>query len=132
MKAVTQEHASGCAVACVAAVLGISYKKAIALFDNPEHAGTRGYHCREVVKALGKAGRHYAYSYVKAGRDAIRLPGSIVFIRKSARYPIGHFLARSDGAWMDPWINFPQVNPVRSGFRKMLPGKVNWIIRPAF
>jgi len=131
MKAVTQEHACGCAVACVAAVLGTTYKKALALFDDPGHAGNRGYYCREIVEALGKAGRRYAYSYVKAGRDAIRLPGTIVFIRKSAGYPSGHFLARTDGAWMDPWINFPRVNPACSGFRRRLPGKAGWVIRPA-
>jgi len=55
--------------------------------------------------------------------------GVIVFIKRSVRYPAGHYLARMNGQWMDPWINFPNDQNIKniknatSGFRKKLPGK---------
>ena len=132
MTPVTQEHSSGCAVACVAAILGISYKRALRLFEKPGYAGTRGYYCREIVKALGKNGKDYSYSYLKSGKKKLTsIPFSIVYVHKSRKYPLGHFLARAeDGSWMDPWINYPLVKPAKSGFRKKLPGKAGWVIYP--
>jgi len=132
MKSVTQEHSSGCSVACVASVLGISYKRALKLFEKPEYAGTRGYYCREIVNALKNGGKRYSYAFLKPNKKKLaRIPGSIIFIRKSIRYPLGHFLARCDDIrWMDPWINYPEVKSAKSGFRKTLPGKASWVIYP--
>jgi len=132
MKSVTQEHSSGCSVACVASVLGISYKQALKLFENPAYAGSRGYYCREIVRVLKKGGRDYSYAFLKPkNKELARIPGSIVFIRKSARYPLGHYLARDEkGQWMDPWINYPEIKPAKSGFRKTLPGKASWVVYP--
>ncbi len=132
MKPITQEHSCGCSVACVASILGISYKRALKLFEKPGYAGARGYYCREIVMALKKGGKEYSYSYLKLGKKKLlEIPFSIIYVRKSKSYPLGHFLARDEkGRWMDPWINYPEVKPAKSGFRKKLPGKASWVIYP--
>lgn len=129
-KAVTQEHAMGCAVACTAYILDCSYQNALKLYENPHHAWGKGFYCPEIIAALNKAGIHYQYSRVKSSRDKqLKIPGTIVFIEKSAKYPVGHFLVRTeDGFWMDPWINLPLISPTRSGFQKKLPGMATYIV----
>lgn len=131
-KPVTQEHAFGCAVACVAYITGKSYKNALKLFRHPEYAATtRGYYCREIVKALKNAGFDYDYCYAKPSkRKLLSLNNIIVFIARCKRYPTGHYLAYKNKKCMNPWINFPSIIPARSGFSKSLPGKAQWIIFP--
>jgi len=117
-----------CAVAGVASLLGESYNTTLKLF-NKNSASTRGYYCKEIVDALGK--RNLIYSYGKVinkTRKHLRIPGTIVFIQRSKKYPAGHFLLKTERGWMDPWINFPDDNPRKSGFRKRLPGKAQWVL----
>jgi hypothetical protein len=131
MKSVTQEHPLGCSVACVAYVLGITYKKALKLFDNPKHAELRGYYCGEIAKALKKGGKEYSFCrFGKSKSRFLKLTGCIVFVT-SPRYSCGHFLSRTSmGTWMDPWIKFPVLAQAKSGFRIRLPGKPRWILYP--
>jgi len=125
--AVVQEDPYGCSVACVAFLCGISYGKARHNFKNPRRAKTWGFTCREIVSALGKLDKKYAYRRI---RERIKPPrDSIIFIARSKKYPAGHFLARMNGGWMDPWINFPSSKR-RAGFRKRLPGKAIYRIFP--
>lgn len=132
-KSVTQKHALGCAVACVAYILNISYKKAHEFFKNPNYATTRGYYCREIVKALENAGLRYGYRYVKSSkRKLLSLDNIMVFIKRSKKYPGGHYLVYRNKKWMNPWINFPYINPAKSGFSEKLPGKVQWLIYPTY
>lgn len=131
MRAVTQEHISGCAIACVAALLGISYKRALKLFTHPEYAISRGYYRKEIVQALSKAGKNYGYRKVTAkNRHLIRMDGAIVFLKTGKKYPIGHYVVRLKGRWMDPWLNHLIINPAKGGFRKRLPEKAQWVIYP--
>ena len=128
MKPVVQKHSLGCGVACVAFVLGKSYDEAMPLFpQGSKKAGTIGFLCREIAKALEKAGKNYEYRYIKPRvRRRIYENGTIVFIKKSKKYPAGHYLARATGKWMDPWINFGKekdFEKARAGVRKRLPGK---------
>ena len=61
----------------------------------------------------------------------LRIPGTIVFIEKSKKYPAGHFLVKTaQSSWMNPWINFPLIKHPVSGFEKKLPGKPIYSIFP--
>jgi hypothetical protein len=79
MKPIAQEQGMGCGVACVASKLGISYKKAINLFDNPEHSADKGYMLKDLAKAIQKiiAGN---LKIIKTKRNMRIKIGDIVFI----------------------------------------------------
>ncbi len=129
MKPVTQEHPSGCAVACVASLLGVSYNSALKLFDNPKYAKTRGYYCREICRALGKKKIKYDFKRFKEKhKHFLNKEGTIVYTERNSEYPLGHYLLRTKKGWMNPWINFPSIVPAKSGFSKKLPGKPKWIV----
>src|ERR1035437_2602542 len=104
-KPIAQEHTAGCAVACVAFVLNISYQKALTLFVNGKsYVGIRGFYARKVVAALGRYGKHYSYHYInKRNLGKIYEEGLIVFIGRSKKYPQGHYLCREGSYWMNPW-----------------------------
>lgn len=129
MKSITQEELMGCGIACVAVALNKSYKSTKELFDNPKYASTKGYYCREIIKVLNKKFGNYNYSKVsEKNKSLLRQNGTIVFIERSKRYPSGHYLIKTKKGWMNPWINFPDISPAKSGFQKTLPGKTQWII----
>jgi hypothetical protein len=125
MNSVTQDHGLGCGVACVATLLGITYQKALSLFkDGKKRAAKSGFYCKDIVAALERAGLQYEYKYIKPKQiKTIYQEGVIVLIKKSQRYPAGHYLVRVGDLWMDSWINYPNINSAKSGFRKKLPGK---------
>lgn len=128
MKSIKQEHFSGCAVACVASILNISYKKALNSFDEgKEKAKFRGFFCKEIVRALEKNGLKYRFSYIGRKKEHIYPIGTIVFLKKDSDRPNGHYLCITEKGIMDPWINFPNLN-ARSGFRKRFPGKPTYAV----
>jgi hypothetical protein len=132
MKPVKQEDGLGCAVACVAFILGVNYLEALQLFEDGKRRVKEeaNFYCPEIVKILNKKGLNY--SWKKLNEKDIKMINnnlSIVFIKASGMYPFGHFLARYKDTWMDPWINLPYVNR-RAGFRKILPGIPTYIISP--
>ncbi len=133
-KPVAQEHTAGCAVACVAFILNISYQKALLLFTNGKyHVGVRGFYAREVVAALDRYGKRYSYHYInKRNLRRIYEEGSIVFIGRSKKYPLGHYLCRRGSSWMNPWYNFPKIKHAKAQFQKRLPGKPIYVIKPIF
>src|SRR3989338_11081952 len=61
-------------------------------------------------------------------QTSLKKEGVIVFIEKGKKYPLGHYLIRTKRGWMNPWINFPNISPVKSGFQNKLPAKVQWVI----
>jgi hypothetical protein len=130
---VTQEHGTGCAVACVAYVLKITYVQALKLFSVPAQAWGRGFYCREIIEALNKGGKRYAYSKINTTQRAkFKDAETIVYIGRSEKYPLGHYLVRTElSEWMNPWINFPSIAPAKSAFEKRLPGKPTYEIHPA-
>ena len=122
-KAITQKDSMGCSIACVAFVCGKSYDSAKKQFKNAGRAKTNGFICKEIVESLARAGKSYKYNYIK--RKSKWKEGTIVFIKRSKRYPAGHFLARAADGWMDPWIDWSECQDIRkakAGFRKRLPG----------
>ena len=129
MKSVTQEDLMGCGIACVAIVLNKSYKSTKRLFDNPEYASTRGYYCPELISVLNKKLENYVFAKVsEKNKKLIDQNGTIVFIERNKKYPTGHHLIKTNKGWMNPWINFPQIKPAKSGFQRKLPGKAQWIV----
>lgn len=129
MKAIKQEDRLGCAVACVAFILGIEYQQALRMFENGLiKVNTTGFFCRDIVNVLVKEKLNYRYSYVKPKfKRKIYKQGTIVFVRKPITYKHGHYLVRSEKLWMDSWINYPDKN-IKAGFRKRLPGKPTYVI----
>lgn len=126
---VTQEEPLGCGIACVAYICKTSYKTAKKkYFKNDNRAITSGYFCRDLVKALSKAGKSYQFARVK--KKSTFKNGAIVFIQRSKQYSMGHYLVKTNHGWMNPWINFPNIKPARSGFSKKLPGKPSYVVFP--
>ena len=132
MKLITQEDDFGCAVACVASVIGSTYGEARRYFKYPEHVRDRGYYRAPIVNALKNAGRRYDFQRCDGTFESSLLlvaEGSIAFIR-GKNYPFGHYLLKTgEGYWMDSWINLPEI-PRESGWRNHLSGEPTWIIYP--
>ncbi len=129
---ILQEHGMGCGVACVAFALEISYKKALSLFDKPQNAWSKGYMCRDIIHALHNGKKEYRHFwYQKKHEKFLKKPGVIVYIKRSEKYPAGHYLIRtSEKTWMNPWSNFPVIYPLEGTFQKRLPGVVGYIMIP--
>jgi hypothetical protein len=133
MKAITQKHDFGCGIASVAFVSQVPYEQVVN-YLGIEQAKTSGFTCKELVKALEHFGLSYDYKYIKPRlRNSIYSNGVIVFIKRSKRYPYGHYITYYNGQWADSWINLPKDNNLSnamSGFRKRLPGKPIYMITP--
>jgi hypothetical protein len=127
---VPQEHTMGCAVACLASRCGLSYKKALTLFDNAENAWTRGFFCEEIVNAFNLTQYRYAYEEfdLKKHLYLLEKEGTIAFIAPCEAYPLGHFILRVGEGWMNPWSNYPQLVPVESSIQKNIAWPVSFII----
>lgn len=131
MKSITQEEGMGCAIACVAFILNADYKSTKKLFDNKENSFLKGYLCRDIIKALSKKGLSYTFSKLNENnKELLNKEKIIIFVEKSNKYPAGHFLTKSSLGWMNSWINFPYINPAKSGFEKKLTAKPLWVIYP--
>jgi len=131
MEPIVQENSFGCGVACTAFLLKINYAIAIGLFEQGrEKADKKGFMCKDIVKVLNEFGLRYTYKHVGSKiKNKIYASGVIVFIRRSKKYPSGHYLARYENKWMDSWINFPKMDR-QAGFRKRLPGQPIYMILP--
>lgn len=124
MKLVKQEDDFGCGAACVASILKRSYQDTLDLFENGKNrARIEGFYCGEIVTVLNSNNLVYEFKYIKPSiQRRIHKAGTIVFIKRSKKYPFGHYLLRTEKGWMDPWINFPQKK-IKAGFRTKIPGK---------
>ena len=132
VEAVRQEDSLGCAVACVAFILNISYQEGLALFKdgNIRVRYEANFYCPEIVGILNKKGARYAWKKLgDKSKSEMYKDYSIVFVRRSRKYPYGHFLARYRNKWMDPWINLPDKN-IKAGFRETLPDEPTYLIYP--
>ncbi len=127
MESIIQKDQLGCGIACTAKVLSLDYVTTKKLFSKKEN----GFLCTDIVCVLRKFGVMASYSYI--GNKKIKYKNKdIVFIKRSKRYPEGHYLIRIDGLWMDSWINFSvncKLKNAQSGYRKKLPGKAIYLIR---
>jgi len=126
---ITQEHPMGCAVACVASVLNISYQSALELFSNPQNAWTNGYFCVDLIEALGKKNITYLFKEILNQQDPILSQhGTIIFIDTCHQYPCGHYLVKTIDGWMNPWANYPSIMPAKSGIIEFLPSLITHTI----
>lgn len=130
MNVVVQGHSWGCGVACVAYVSNREYASALKVFESPEYAWKCGYMCRDLVNALSKLGKQYEHRYYRPHlKRYLEIPGTIVFVGRNKKYPGGHYLVRTkNGKWMNPWSNFPRIDPANAALQNRLPGKVQYII----
>ncbi len=130
---ITQEDNMGCGAACVAFAANKTYKQAATALGRTK-ARTVGFQLKELVDALGQNGLDYRFKHVQPTvKQAIYQEGVIVFIKRSIRYPYGHYLIRHNGQWMDPWINSvwdKDIAKAKSGYRRRLPGKTQWAVFP--
>jgi hypothetical protein len=130
-ESITQEDSMGCGAACVAFISGQKYQNSVEVLGIHK-AKTVGYHLKELIDGLEYFGitSYFRHLKPKSKSDTYR-QGAIVFIKRSARYPYGHYLARHNDTWMDPWINLPfdkDIKNAKSGYRKRLPGKAQYVI----
>lgn len=126
MKPITQEDDLGCGVAVLAYLEGISYQEGLKFFE-VQKVKEKGVLCREMVQAFAQRKKKYSYHYLKPKlKRKIYQEDTIVFIKRSKLYPFGHYFARKNGVWMDPWVNFrneKMIKKAKGGLRKRLPGQ---------
>ena len=133
MKSITQEHAMGCGLACIAFVSKTTYESVIKKTDEKQ-AKTRGFYCRELVNILHEFGVEYEWKFVTNkiyGEDFTE--GSIVYLKRSNLYPAGHYVAKAKNGWMNSWMNLSKDNNVQnavSGIMPELPYRPSYVIRP--
>lgn len=124
---IVQKDNLGCGIACLAFVTNKTYEEAVHDLGK-EKSQTKELYCKEIVSYLKKIGYQAEFRYLKPKwRNKIYQDKAIVFIKRSKKYPYGHYLVRYENCWMDSWINFSiengNVKNAYSGFRKRLPGK---------
>lgn len=130
-KSITQQDDMGCGAACVSFITGNSYEEVLIKLGKVK-ASTTGFTLKELRLALYDKGYSYQQKHINhIASRRLYSEGIIVFIARSSRYPVGHYLVRHQGMWMDPWINHPNdknLIEAKSGFRRRLPGKAQWVI----
>jgi hypothetical protein len=125
MNSITQKSDYGCGIACFASLCNMSFDEAVE-FLGKEYSVKHGWRPSDLVEALNRFGFNYKNYYVRKKDNFEYVPGSIVLIERSHKYPVGHYLLLTAKGWMDPWINLPETKDIqkaKSGFRKELPGK---------
>ena len=132
-KSITQETDYGCGVACFAFTTNLTFTQA-AKYLGKTGTTSEGVPLQHLLLAMNNYGLNYVCKYVKPHLlDRIEEEGTIILTKRSTDYPVGHYLVRHEGMWMDPWINMLEsrtVEHARSGLRKELPGKPMYAIFP--
>ena len=129
-KSITQEVPNGCGIACFGFVCNISYKEAEE-FLGPEQAKSNRFIIKHFRNELNRFGLHYASRHIRPNQSIDPKEGTIVLLRRSTKFPVGHYLAFHNGKWMDPRINLQDdrmFNNPSSGFRDKLPGEVMYAL----
>lgn len=123
---ICQKDNFGCSIACLAFITNKTYEEVVNDLGK-EKAKTKGFYCKEIVNYLKKLRYQVEFHYLKPKwRKKIYHDKTIVFIKRSKRYPYGHYLVRYKNLWMDPWINFSidsDIKNARADFRKRLPDR---------
>lgn len=129
MKLVTQEGAMGCAVACTASLLGLTYKDTLKKFkDGKKKHSDIGFYVYDIKKVL--ADNNLNPKTYNLSRQKMKFKiGDIIFTKETKDDLLGHYLFKTKKGWMDCWINYPSVIPAKSGYRKRFLGKALWLIR---
>jgi hypothetical protein len=132
-ESITQESDYGCGIACFAFATDLTFTKA-AEYLGKTGVTREGVPLQHMLASLNSYGLSYVRKYVKPHLlDRIGEEGTIVLTKRSKDYPVGHYLVRHEGIWMDPWINMlgsQTIEHARSGFRKELPGEPMYAVFP--
>lgn len=129
-KSVTQEMPYGCGIACFAFVCNLTYKQA-EQFLGPEQAKGNRFIVKHLREELNRFGLPYISRHIRPGQHFEPKEGTVVLLRRSSQFPVGHYLAFHRGKWMDPRINLEQdrmFNGPLSGFRDKLPGQAMYVL----
>jgi len=127
---ITQESPNGCGIACFAFVCNISYKQAEE-FLGQEQAKSDRFIIKNFRDELNRYGLRYKSSHIRPGQIIYPTEGTIVLLRRSPQFPVGHYLAFHQGKWMDPRINLDEdrmFNNPASGYRDELPGQAMYVL----
>ncbi len=131
-KSITQESPYGCGIACFAFVTEQTYRQA-AEFLGPEQASSNRFIVKHLREELGRFGRQYDTKHIRPGQAVSPVEGTIVLLRRSRQFPVGHYLAYHENKWMDPHINLQDdwtfEVPI-SGYRDELPGEAMYSLSP--
>lgn len=129
---VVQLDSLGCGVACAAFVLGKSYNEVRPLFNS--NRNFQGVYTPTLVKVLNTNGLNYTRRKVNyKNRHLSEIDNAIIFIDSSCGYDEGHYLARYNGKFMNPWVNFPEnhdLSQASAAFVNELPGEPLWVVYP--
>lgn len=130
---ITQQHELSCGLACVSFITGKPYDL-LAMNERPKSLNHTGFSCIGLVRRLRQEEYHYGWKKISDTQPIAEFPiGAIVFVGRSSVLPHGHWLVLSKQGWMDPWINLREdthIAHAQSGFRKLLPGRPEWVLLP--
>ena len=132
-----QHDINGCGIAVLANLLESDYSTIKSDFENFFYPINRGIKVFDVVKYLETKSFHYETKFInpkklsdEEGLNIAKTINSITLIRKSNKYPIGHYLLRTKEGWIDPWFNLPSIDNVHAGIREDLPNPAMYVILP--
>jgi hypothetical protein len=113
------------------------YSQVLEKFERDFYQVTRGIKVFDLVKFINNTGLNYTNRFFNHNdynkEEAVRfsmIPNSITLIRKNEKYPVGHYLLRIEGGWVDPWVNYPSINIVHAGVVAELPGEPWYVAYP--
>ncbi|HRF53390.1 MAG TPA: hypothetical protein PK027_02880 [Aquimonas sp.] len=124
---IKQEDEWGCGAACVASLLGISYREAKNLVEEVKgssvNAPPHGLELHHLALALWKK-----RVKVVADWNPKEIPhGTIVCISGDAPYDGDHYMLKTPFGWMDPWYNIGTL-PRKANFRQSYPGGTEFLV----
>jgi hypothetical protein len=132
-KAITQKHYCGCGFACMAFVLDEDYHQIVDRFSDRK-AELQGLLAKEIIDTLRAYGLKYSFRHFKSFGSTDVIPNnSIVLLKFTKTYPVGHYLVKHNSTWMDPWINFDTEKYIKyaeSGYRDRLPYNPSYVLYP--
>ena len=124
---VKQEDEWGCGAACVASLLGISYREAKTLVEEQKGIGVdaqdpvKGIGYGLELHHLGHALKAKGINVVEDWRKKENFPdGTIACIRDEGEYKDYHYILKTPHGWMDPWHNMGK-KPKKAGWRDQYP-----------
>ena len=132
-----QKDINGCGIACLANLLNTPYDKVKKDFEKKFYNIDRGINIADMVRYLKIHNLDYRskffntnnYNASEAGKYS-KITNSITLIVKSDKYPIGHYLLRTEEGWVDSWYNLPSIDNVHAGIRKKLPSNPWYVLCP--
>lgn len=133
-----QHDINGCGIACLANLLNKDYQTVKKDFENKFYKIDRGIKVFDMANYLNDLGKNYKTKFFNTNKEFTqkdfnsfsKIEGSITLIRKSNKYPVGHYLLRVKEGWVDSWFNLPSINNVYADVRKTLPEDPWYIVYP--